>query len=386
VSDEGVVTWVGVSDGGWQGSQRGEQWLAGLQQRGLEVACLPACLSIDACCFQCAVIQLSYPGSPPAFLHTNPTYVFSRPVRPAPGRLTVLVMMAVGVVLIPVRASQLYSRLAARRITAGVLPRSAGGASWMTGRRARPHLVVSGALSDVRGFNDWLQDCLMQVGRVVWGWGLEGQQECAHAWELVGVWCLEILLPVLSVIHGTQQHCNDLLLTLPLLHPAPGFGCPAPHSTMQALLVRLILISGPPSHITLMPPTLLLPWPLRPHTGGTLTPVVSNWAATGVPVHQAFLRVLGAAGEAQGVSWRGRCGMGALLVQPALQVGGVSTRVGGQQGWHTDDEKPSKMARCKGVARVRAMGYALLQGHAMPSGCSLLQAYRHTRSCSCLTH
>jgi hypothetical protein len=78
----------------------------------------------------------------------------------------VLVMMAVGVVLIPVRASQLYSRLAARRITAGVLPRPAGSAWWVTGRRARPHLVVSGALSDVRGFNDWLQDCLMQVGMV----------------------------------------------------------------------------------------------------------------------------------------------------------------------------------------------------------------------------
>ena len=67
----------------------------------------------------------------------------------------VLVMMAVGVVLIPVRASQLYSRLAARRAVAGVLPGSS--------RNKRPYVVVSGWLSDVRGFNDFLQDCLVQV-------------------------------------------------------------------------------------------------------------------------------------------------------------------------------------------------------------------------------
>jgi hypothetical protein len=87
----------------------------------------------------------------------------------------VLIMMAVGVVLIPVRASQLYSRLAARRAVAGVLPGSS--------RNKRPYVVVSGWLSDVRGFNDFLQDCLVQVCGVgmcgdVWG----GSVCASHVW------------------------------------------------------------------------------------------------------------------------------------------------------------------------------------------------------------
>jgi hypothetical protein len=40
----------------------------------------------------------------------------------AAGRLVVLVMMLVGVVLIPVRASQLYSRLNERRLMSGHPP------------------------------------------------------------------------------------------------------------------------------------------------------------------------------------------------------------------------------------------------------------------------
>lgn len=63
-----------------------------------------------------------------------------------------LVMMLVGVVLIPVRASQLYSRISERRTVAGHLP----------GPR-RPFVVVSARLSDVRGFNDFFSSILLQV-------------------------------------------------------------------------------------------------------------------------------------------------------------------------------------------------------------------------------
>lgn len=61
-------------------------------------------------------------------------------------------MMLVGVVLIPVRASQLYSRFSERRTVAGPMP---------TGRR--PFVLVSGRLSDVRGFNDFYSSLLLQV-------------------------------------------------------------------------------------------------------------------------------------------------------------------------------------------------------------------------------
>lgn len=63
-----------------------------------------------------------------------------------------LAMMLVGVVLIPVRASQLYVRLSERRATAGPLP-----------TRRRPFVIVSGRLSDVRGFNDFFSSVLTQV-------------------------------------------------------------------------------------------------------------------------------------------------------------------------------------------------------------------------------
>lgn len=61
-------------------------------------------------------------------------------------------MMVVGVVLIPVRAGQLYSRLQDRLLSAGHPPGWRGA-----------YVVLSGRLSDVRGFNDFLQDFLVQV-------------------------------------------------------------------------------------------------------------------------------------------------------------------------------------------------------------------------------
>jgi hypothetical protein len=67
-----------------------------------------------------------------------------------------MVMMLVGVVLIPVRAGQLYSRLSERLITVGHLPGEAPGCKGA-------FVVLSGRLSDVRGFNDFLQDFLVQV-------------------------------------------------------------------------------------------------------------------------------------------------------------------------------------------------------------------------------
>ncbi|KAF8071241.1 Kcnt2 [Scenedesmus sp. PABB004] len=76
-------------------------------------------------------------------------------VKSSLGRLFVLVMMMAGVVLIPVRASQLYSRLSGRLSSAGHAPGRAPG--------SREYVVLSGRLSDVRGFNDFLQDFLVQV-------------------------------------------------------------------------------------------------------------------------------------------------------------------------------------------------------------------------------
>ncbi|WIA12208.1 hypothetical protein OEZ85_012277 [Tetradesmus obliquus] len=77
-------------------------------------------------------------------------------VKSSMGRLVVLVMMLVGVVLIPVRASQLYSRLNERRLMVGHPPGDAPGCKGS-------YVVLSGRLSDVRGFNDFLQDFLVQV-------------------------------------------------------------------------------------------------------------------------------------------------------------------------------------------------------------------------------
>lgn len=62
-----------------------------------------------------------------------------------------LVFMAVGVVLIPVRTSQLWGQLASRRITAGTL------------RPGRPVVLLSGRLSEVRGFADITEEFFHQV-------------------------------------------------------------------------------------------------------------------------------------------------------------------------------------------------------------------------------
>ena len=64
--------------------------------------------------------------------------------------------MVVGVGLRPVRATQLEHRLQGRSLDAG---NAAGAAPRTRGRYA----VLSGRLSDVRGFNDLLQDFLTQV-------------------------------------------------------------------------------------------------------------------------------------------------------------------------------------------------------------------------------
>lgn len=72
------------------------------------------------------------------------------------GRLVVLAMMLIGVVLIPVRAGQLYSRLNERPLVAGHAPGDAPGCKGS-------YVVLSGRLSDVRGFNDLMQDFLVQV-------------------------------------------------------------------------------------------------------------------------------------------------------------------------------------------------------------------------------
>eukprot|EP00879_Flechtneria_rotunda_P024898 GHRR01026423.1.p1 GENE.GHRR01026423.1~~GHRR01026423.1.p1 ORF type:complete len:328 (+),score=79.79 GHRR01026423.1:96-1079(+) len=77
-------------------------------------------------------------------------------VKSSIGRLFVLAMMMVGVVLIPVRASQLYSRINERLLMAGHPPGNAPGSKGA-------YAVLSGRLSDVRGFNDFLQDFLIQV-------------------------------------------------------------------------------------------------------------------------------------------------------------------------------------------------------------------------------
>eukprot|EP00878_Enallax_costatus_P042082 GHUV01049076.1.p1 GENE.GHUV01049076.1~~GHUV01049076.1.p1 ORF type:complete len:107 (-),score=6.22 GHUV01049076.1:42-362(-) len=65
-------------------------------------------------------------------------------------------MMLIGVVLIPVRAGQLYSRLSERALVAGHAPGHAPGCKGA-------YIVLSGRLSDVRGFNDLMQDFLVQV-------------------------------------------------------------------------------------------------------------------------------------------------------------------------------------------------------------------------------
>ncbi|EFJ43388.1 hypothetical protein VOLCADRAFT_106827 [Volvox carteri f. nagariensis] len=72
-------------------------------------------------------------------------------VKTTAGRLIVLVFMAVGVVLIPVRTSQLWAQLASRRITAGTLT------------PGRPVVLLSSRLTEVRGFADLTEEFFHQV-------------------------------------------------------------------------------------------------------------------------------------------------------------------------------------------------------------------------------
>ena len=64
-----------------------------------------------------------------------------------------------GVVLIPVRTSQLYQQLLARRVVAGQLPRPArpGGAP------SHPFVLLSGRLPEVRAFSDFFREFTLQV-------------------------------------------------------------------------------------------------------------------------------------------------------------------------------------------------------------------------------
>lgn len=72
----------------------------------------------------------------------------------AMGKLCVGIMMVVGIVIIPVRTSQLYKHLTSRRMRLGPLPRG----HW-------PHLVLSSRLSDVRGFSDFFIEFLAEAHR-----------------------------------------------------------------------------------------------------------------------------------------------------------------------------------------------------------------------------
>ncbi|GIM15032.1 hypothetical protein Vretimale_17907, partial [Volvox reticuliferus] len=72
-------------------------------------------------------------------------------VKSLAGRLIVLVFMAVGVVLIPVRTSQLWAQLASRRLTAGTLA------------PGRPVVLLSSRLTEVRGFADLTEEFFHQV-------------------------------------------------------------------------------------------------------------------------------------------------------------------------------------------------------------------------------
>ncbi|CAG9460583.1 unnamed protein product [Pedinophyceae sp. YPF-701] len=77
------------------------------------------------------------------------------PVTPL-GKAAVMGIMAVGVVLIPVQASQLYATWSSRRMRLGTLPRS-----------GEPRVIVSTRLSDVRGFSDFFTEFFheIQAGR-----------------------------------------------------------------------------------------------------------------------------------------------------------------------------------------------------------------------------
>ncbi|GLI58482.1 hypothetical protein VaNZ11_000187 [Volvox africanus] len=72
-------------------------------------------------------------------------------VKTMAGRLIVLVFMAVGMVLIPVRTSQLWAQLASRRLTAGTLA------------PGRPVVLLSSRLTEVRGFADLTEEFFHQV-------------------------------------------------------------------------------------------------------------------------------------------------------------------------------------------------------------------------------
>ena len=93
------------------------------------------------------------PCVPPIFLFCTlrPLNTISR----STGRFIVLVFIAVGVVVIPVRTSQLWGQLASRRLTAGTL--SPG----------RPTVLLSTRLSEVRGFADLTDEFFHQVREIL---------------------------------------------------------------------------------------------------------------------------------------------------------------------------------------------------------------------------
>lgn len=72
------------------------------------------------------------------------------------GRMIVLAMMVTAVILIPVRAGQLYSALLERKVLAGQLPRPAGPAG-------RPFVLLSSRLSEVRAFSDFYREFNIQL-------------------------------------------------------------------------------------------------------------------------------------------------------------------------------------------------------------------------------
>ncbi|KAL3142086.1 hypothetical protein ABBQ32_004709 [Trebouxia sp. C0010 RCD-2024] len=63
------------------------------------------------------------------------------------GRFAVLVMICIGVVLIPVQASQVYTQLQARRVTLGPMP-----------DKHMPTVLASTRLTEVRGFSDFCSE------------------------------------------------------------------------------------------------------------------------------------------------------------------------------------------------------------------------------------
>lgn len=72
-------------------------------------------------------------------------------------------MMVTGVILIPVRAGQLYSALLERKVLAGQLPRPAGQPGGGGSGASRPFVLVSSRLSEVRAFSDFYRELNVQL-------------------------------------------------------------------------------------------------------------------------------------------------------------------------------------------------------------------------------